>query len=186
MRRALLPALLILAVAATGCFGSKKNPVKTPITPPPYSRATPQDVLESLIRAYETRDSTEYRKLYALDYLGGSYDTSSAGAIDPGTFTWADEVRHIQKLRQDNNILGVNLDLGSRGTWVRTSATGGEGWAEITIFNPHLQIDTSIDSYVLTSNEVFTFTFAPDTAAASPTDTLWTIVRWFEDGPGAP
>jgi hypothetical protein len=109
--------------------------------------------------------------------------------LQPGSdvYTWASEVRHIQALRQNNDILNVRLDLGSEGTWIRYPALGpnNEQWTEITIFNPKLQIDTVRDSRVLPGSEIFTFTFAPETPAplAKSSDTLWTIVRWVEDGP---
>ena len=188
MKRVVLPGFLFLAVLVAGCFGSKKNPVKAQ-PPYTYSRATPQDVLVSLVHAYGARDSTEYAKLYAPDYRGASYDTSDAPGPQPGTFTFNDEVRHIRALAAHPTVLAVSLNLGSSGTWVRTATKGSaeEDWAEIIIYNPHLQIDATVDSYSIQSGELFTFAFSPETPApASPTDTLWSIVRWTEDAPQVP
>lgn len=158
------------------------------VPPPEYATPEyPQIVLSNLIQAYGARDSVEYRKLFALNYQGGSYDTSSAAGLQPGNFTWIDEVHHIQALAEDNSILEVKLNLGSSSTWRRIDATGpsGEYWAEITIFNPTLEINFGTDSDVLIPNEFFTFRFAPVTPAPAATnsDTLWYLVRWEEISP---
>lgn len=188
MKRFILPAWLILAGLVAGCFGSGKNPVKaTPSQPFTYSRATPQDVLTSLVHAYNARDSSAYAKLYAPAYQGVSYDTSGAQEPQPGMFTRADEVAHIKALAQDRSILSVTLNLGAPGSWARTAAKGPgeEDWAEIPIYNPRLQIDTATSSLVLASNEMFVFDFSFETPApSSPTDTLWSIVRWSETASG--
>jgi hypothetical protein len=189
MGRLVLPTLLILAVALAGCFGSKKNPVKVINPPFTYSRSTPQAVLTSLIHAYESRDSVEYAKLYAYDYQGASYDTSEAPGIQPGTFTRADEVAHIKALAEDARVLGVSMDLGPAGSWTRTVVPGpNNDWTEIAIYNPRLEINESGGGgYNIASSEIFTFVFSPETpAASSSTDTLWSIERWFEDGPSGP
>ena len=189
MRRVVLPTALILFFAFSGCFGSKKNPVKAPVNPPfAYSRATPQDVLGSLVHAYEARDSTQYSKLYAYDYQGTSYDVS--GLFQPGTFTWADEVAHIKALAESPDILRITLNLGPTSSWIRTVPPGpnDEGWAEIAIPSPHLEIyGVGGDGVQIVPNETFIFEFSPETpAAGSPTDTLWSIVRWSEVGPPGP
>lgn len=178
-------ALLVSCVLLAGCSGDKKNPVK-PHQVPVYSQATPQLTLASFVTAYTSRDSAEYRKLHSIDYQGASYDTSDSPGSQPGTFTWADEVDHIKALAEDRGIIRVSLNLGpSSSSWVRQAAAGpmGEAWAQIVIYNPALEIDAVNNSYSLASNETMTFRFSPDTSSTSPTDTLWSIVQWYEYGP---
>jgi hypothetical protein len=186
MRHAFLPALLVSSVLLAGCSGDKKNPAGPGQgQPPAYSRATPQATLTSLINAYVFRDSAEYRKLHSIAYVGASYDTSDAPGPQPGTFTYADEVNHIKALAADPYVYRVIMFFGSPSTWTRYPATGpmGEAWAEIAIHSPVLEIDAVNNSYWLASNETLTFQFSPDTSSTSPTDTVWSIVRWYEDGP---
>lgn len=187
MKRSILAALLAAAVLVAGCFGSNKNPVKPPVEGPVYSQSTPQNTLRSLVIAYATRDSVEYAKLFAPDYQGASYDTDTLAGLQPGAITRTDEMAHIKRLADDPSIVRIVLDLGSSSSWVRQPAVGNQGetsWAGIAIGNPRLEIDAYWDSKVLPSGEIFQFTFSPETpAAGSPTDTLWTIVRWEESGP---
>lgn len=181
----------VFLVAFSGCIFSPATG-KTKIQPPPpikyLVRSTPQAVLHNLKLAYEARDSVGYRVLFALSYKGTSYDTTSSGKHLAGTFTWLDEVHHIQALAELTTIRDITLDLKSEGTWIRTLAFGpsGEQWADITITGPGMQIDFTdgTSSWQLRSSEVFDFAFAPETPApTSPTDTLWTLGRWDETGP---
>jgi hypothetical protein len=93
----------------------------------------------------------------------------------------------MRALAENREILGVSMDLGPVSSWPRTAALGpnGESWAEITISDPRLQIDQSAGGWSLVSNELLTFQFAPQTPApeAKNTDTLWTMVRWYESAP---
>lgn len=177
--------VLLASGGLSGCIFSPDRGRGPSGTPPLIYEipSTPRLALKNLVTAYSARDSVEYRKLFDVSYQGGSFDTSDASGVQPGTFTWIDEVRHIQALAEDRQIIRVRLDFGPDGAWVRDPVVGpmGELWAEITIYKPYLEVDNPTDSFLL-KPAVITFDFAPQTPAAnSPTDTLWYIVRWRED-----
>jgi hypothetical protein len=183
MRRAFLPALVVLTGLLAGCSGDKKNPVKPgPPQPPVYSQATPQATLASLLTAYVRRDSSEYRKLFAVDYQGFSFDADTSFGDQPGVFTLSDEFAHIKALAEDPMIIRIATDFGSSSSWIRYAAQGpmDETWAEIVIANPRLEIDTATSTLLIPSNEIMIFRFSPDTSSASPPDTIWSVVRWYE------
>jgi hypothetical protein len=184
MRRAFLPALVVVSVLLAGCSKDKKNPASPGGGQPlVYSQETPQVTLASLLTAYESRDSSEYRKLFAVDYVGFSYDTSEAYGPQPGTFTREDEIAHIKALAEDPTVIRINADFGPQASWTTYDVMGpaGEAWKEIVIYNPALEIDSYSNTYLIPSNEVMRFRFAPDTSSTSPPDTVWSVVRWYED-----
>jgi hypothetical protein len=195
MRNMILWLLPLFALAGlSGCIfspdrGGGGGPPKPPPTYP--IRKDPQQALENMLTAYGVRDSAEYLKVFARaaagkeGYFGSSYDVNdSMPGNQLGTFTIVEEEQHIKKLAESRDIYRITLNFGSRGTWTRYGATGpsGERWAEIVITNPVIELDAD-NSYALKSNEIFTYQFSPDTSSASPTDTIWSIVRWFEAGP---
>lgn len=178
--------------ALSGCIFSPDRGGGGPPKPPPTYpiRKDPQQALENMRTAYEARDSAEYRKVFVQlgapgePYVGSSYDVNdSIPGNQLGTFTIVEEEQHIKKLAESRDIYRISLSFGSKGTWKRYGATGpsSELWAEIVISNPVLELDDSKSSYAFNSNETFTYQFSPDTSSASPTDTVWSIVRWYED-----
>jgi hypothetical protein len=192
MRRLVPGAAVLLSLLLAGCFGSGSNPVKPkasgPVSYPVPS--TPQKALTALRMAYQERDSVEYRKmLWFPGYQGTSYDTSQTGTRMAGTFTWSDEVNSIQHFAQDSQVTAVSLDFGLEAQWARTDPmdpNAEPGSAEIVIHSPKLEIDYTDPSkdMGIGYSETMIFRFAPSTPASeSPTDTLWTVSAWYEDGP---
>lgn len=180
--RTVLALVLLLAIGPS-CGKDKKNPVAPGPSPGPTVLGTPQAVLTRLRTSYENRDTLAYVSCFEADYQGASYDTSDTPGFQLGAFTLADEVAHIRALALNPNVTSVSLVLALPGSWTRTTVAGpgSETWAQITIYNPWVQIVEGQYVSEIAPNETFEFQFRPTTPApTSPTDTLWGIVRWTE------
>ena len=168
---------LVSLIGVVGC--GDDNPVK-PQPPAPFqylAPTSPQNVLANLVSAYERRDSVQTALVYDDSYDGESTDPS---APPPITFSKADEIRHVGRLKRDPNIVAVLLDLGLASSWQRTSsASDPPGWAIIQISNSTVQIeDIGTSTTYHAQNNIMEFKFKLTTAA--PGDTTWTIISWSE------
>ncbi|MGH7681010.1 MAG: hypothetical protein ACRENN_03380 [Candidatus Eiseniibacteriota bacterium] len=144
---------------------------------------SPQNVLQALVTAYETRDSVEYRKLYDFDYRGVSQDLSDGTMV---ILFNADEVGHIQSLARATTVTNVSLSLGPSTSWTRLPSDdlAHPEWAVIQISGSQLRLeinDTAHGSLIVGNPaNSYTFRFKPTPPDTVVTDTLWTIVQWNE------
>jgi len=172
--------ILVMALCvplATGC-GKKDTIVGPGPAAPKYPELTsPENVLIALKTAYVGKDSTEYKLLFDLSYMGISLDQTSSAPAD--TFTFADEARHIAALPRST----VWVDLQLKPTMARSVDLGDPtGWALIQDPIQTLTIYDGPNTYpIAPSNETMEFRFIPKTPdSTSPTDTTWKIIRWLE------
>jgi hypothetical protein len=183
-KTALALAFLVAAAALGGCIFSPKKSDKVKVDPPPEYRtpAYPSYALHNLIEAYAARDSVEYRKALDFEYQGSSTD-------ELGTQVFLNniqEVQHIQAFARATTIVDVLFNLGLESSWDRLGSddVNHPEWAVIQISGS--QFDLQVDDTVLGTlkvndpKETHTFKFFPTPAPSSPTDTLWTLVRWDE------
>jgi hypothetical protein len=178
-----LAAIAFVGILA-GCGGDNptkpgnNNNVQTYPTP-----NSPENALERLSLAYQGRDSVEYRKLFAFDYLGTSHDLGDGTSV---TLFNADEVRHIQALAKATSITSVYLSMGTSSSWTRLPSDdlSHPEWAVIKISGTQLrlQIDDTRYGTLLLGNPAnsYTFRFKPTPPDTTTTDTLWTVIQWDE------
>lgn len=184
-RFSLAPAILA-AMVLSGC--GKDSPTKPhPPLPPLYSiPSSPAVVLANLEVAYSQRDSVGYKALYDSSYVGISRDLGDPPGTAPITLTYADEAAHITKLASRTAITSAYMNLGPSASWTRLASndTSHPEWATIQIAGSSLnvQVTEGADTYQAGGSSLFfEFLFKPSTPeSTSPTDTLWTIVRWNE------
>jgi hypothetical protein len=191
VRREILLRVLVVASAAwvlAGCSNDDNltGPPRTPTPTPPFYevRSSPQNVLKNLVKAYQSRDSVEYKELYDSTYVGKSTNPN-APAYEVLSFRYYDEGSHVAHMARDTSITSVVLDLGPATSWIRQDASDPSHpeWALIQLTNYKVQINTSTVPYIAGGNpgDLMTFTFQPSTpATSSPTDTLWRVIRWEE------
>lgn len=179
-------AVWILVVAAGGCGKKTVGPDDGHIDPglPKYlAPISPQNTLKNLISAYTWRDSVETGVVYDGDYQGTSANPSAPTPVS--TFTRADEIRHVGRLKLDANIVSVFVDLGSPTTWqvLDGNASDPPGWKVIQIASQTVQIeDISTFTTWVSRNNLIEYTFKPDSIPGAPAaeDTVWSVVRWTE------
>ena len=189
-RAAIAPlAVAILGLALGGCGGDDDNPMKPQPGPAYPERSTPQNVLTALEIAYAARDSTMYQALHDSTYTGTSIDLN-----DPGNdihLTFSDEVAHIRQLARTAG-LSAFVDLGPSSSWTRLASddVSHPEWSLIQISGANYRVEITDGLTTLgATGEAGTFlefAFTPSLDSASPTDTLWRIVRWRETGNGNP
>jgi len=187
MRFTLLPAF-VAAWGLSGC--GKDNLVKPPDPPGPGSaylvRSTPQNVLTDLEIAYSHRDSTETKALYDSSYVGTSQDLNDPPGTTPLSFTYSDEIAHVAALARSTTISSISLDLGPSASWNRLESNDPSHpeWAVIQIAGSGFKVECTDGPNTWQASgsyEFFEFMFKPATPeSTSPTDTLWTIVKWQE------
>ncbi|HYR69016.1 MAG TPA: hypothetical protein VER77_03990, partial [Candidatus Dormibacteraeota bacterium] len=161
--------------------------------PPLYSiPSSPAEVLSNLEVAYSRRDSVGYKALYGSSYTGISRDQNDPPGTPPIVFTYADEAAHIAALASRPTITSAYMNLGPRTSWTRLESNDPSHpeWAMIQIAGSSLNIRVveGNNEYVISgTSEFFEFEFKPSTPeSTSPSDTLWTIVRWNETRAAGP
>ncbi|HEX7078514.1 MAG TPA: hypothetical protein VF363_08830 [Candidatus Eisenbacteria bacterium] len=145
------------------------------------SRSTPRNALLYYKAAWENRDSTRIDTVLAEDYAGSSADQS-----ETLQFSKADEIRALGGIQLSQRVTRVIVDLHDPSTWIWQYYAGDSAaWVSYSIPSPRIEVDDVVMGSLLADQSTFMeFTFRPTTPApASPTDTLWTIVRWREQGP---
>jgi hypothetical protein len=154
------------------------KPQPGPSGPVYPARTTPQNTVTYYKTAWENRDSTRIDSVLAVDYQGTSIDIGPT--TETLSFVKSDEIRAAYGMANDLELSLVEVNLGSSGSWNRTSyASDPPDWAVIII--PHSQIilrfvngDEIVVSPYRDSNE---FRLKP---VATTPDTTWQIVRWTE------
>jgi len=187
VRFGLAPAILA-AMVVSGCGkDSSGRLIKPKPVPPEYSiPSSPAEVLSNLEIAYSQRDSTETKALYDSSYVGTSRDLNDPPGTIPFTFTYSDEVAHVAKLASAPSITSAYMNLGPPASWTRLESNdlSHPEWAAIQIAGTSLNIrvvEGNSEYQISGTSEFFEFMFKPTTPeSTSPTDTLWTIVRWNE------
>ncbi|HKW50892.1 MAG TPA: hypothetical protein VJQ53_04095, partial [Candidatus Eisenbacteria bacterium] len=176
---------IFAAMILSGC--GSDSPTKPKPSPPAYSvRSSPAEVLSNLEIAYSRRDSTETKALYDSSYVGTSRDLGDPPGTIPLNFTYTDEVAHVATLARTSTITSAYVNLGPPTSWTRLASNdlSHPEWATIQIAGPSLTIrvvEGSTEYAAGGTREFLEFLFKPSTPeSASPTDTLWTIVRWNE------
>ena len=181
-------ALCLAAIAVVGLLaGCGKDKTTGPEIGPPAvvypTPNSPQNALERLMLAYQGRDSVEYRKLFAFDYLGTSHDLGDGTNL---VFHTNDEVQHIQALAKATTITSISLSMGTSSGWTRLPSDdlSHPEWAVIQISGSQLrlQIDDTREGTLLLGNPAnsYTFRFKPTPPDTTSTDTLWTVIQWDE------
>jgi len=190
VRFSLAPAILA-AMVMSGC--GKDSPTKPKPLPPLYSiPSSPAELLSNLELAYSRRDSTETKALYDSGYIGTSQDLNDPPGTTPYSFTYSDEVAHVAKLARTPSITSAYVNLGPPTSWTRLESNdlSHPEWAMIQIAGSSLtvRVTEGSDEYAAGgTTEFFEFAFKPTTPeSTSPTDTLWTIVRWNETKASGP
>lgn len=178
-RTGVLLLLGSLLLAAGGCGKKDKvvGPSDQPVPQPYPVRSTPQNALLYYKAAWENRDSTRVDSVLADDYAGASTDLSGTS-----TFSKADEIRIMRRMHEDPNVTGVVVDLRNPATWIRQSYAGDPpDWIALDLPSPRIEVFYVFDEILADQSTFMEFKFRPASPArASPTDTLWSIVRWTE------
>jgi hypothetical protein len=179
-----------LAFALGGCGDDEDNPLEPGPSSPTYPVLShPHQVLESLEMAYQRRDSVKVKDLYDSTYTGQSMDLA-----DPSTtldFTYFDDVAHVAALARAPGLT-AHLELGSGVTWDRLASDDPShpDWAiiQITGASYNVEIYDGPNSWGAQgeAGTFLEFAFEPTPDDASPSDTLWKIVRWKETGKSSP
>ena len=184
---AVVLALSAVVVAGCGIFDPKKGGGKPPVLPPVYEIPFhPTIVLSNLEEAYSKRDSVGYKAIYDSSYIGTSRDLRDPPGTTPISLTYTDEVAHVAKLESKPEITSAYMNLGPKTSWTRLQSNDPSHpeWAVIQIAGSSLNIrviEGSNEYETSGTSEFFEFAFKPTAPASiSPTDTLWTIVRWDE------
>jgi len=179
-------ALGALVLAGDGCIFDPASTHKPPPGPgqKAYDQSEPDFTLHRLENVYTNRDSVLIKDIYDSTYVGTSTDQTAGGGGQILNFSYADEIDHVAHLARDHSIATVTLSFGSL-TRLPSDDISHPDWALIQISgsNMRLEIDTQAESTSVRLNpvgETFTFKLRPITPANTPTDTLWTIVRWDE------
>ena len=170
----------LLILASGGCRKKTVLGPGEPVTATYLSPTSPQNVLQNLVRAYVMRDSVETAAVYDGSYQGTS--TNPSAPIPISNFSRWDEIRHVEALKRNNNIVSVFLDLGPPATWHRLppDASDPADWAVIPIPASTVRIDDAGTATLWESvNRVIEFKFKP--TVNGPTDTTWAVVRWTEN-----
>jgi hypothetical protein len=132
--------------------------------------------------AYEYRDSTETDSVYSPDYQGQSSTATDPSAIL--TFTKSEEMSHVGALRMDPSVSHIAVDFGDPSSWTREGSLDAAHpeWASITLSRGvRIELFVGATAYTVGTDDFLVYQFAPETPApSSPTDTLWTVVRWRE------
>ena len=181
----LLGIVTALAFAFGGCGDDDEDPVKPPNDPTPMIASTPENALARYVSAYEARDTMAVKAVYDSVYTGVSSDLNDPS--NPISFDYFDEVLHVKALATRPGLRAY-LDLGPSSTWTRMPSDDPSHpeWAVITIFGSafRVEITDGIDTFgaIGEPGTFQDFAFSPELDSASPTDTLWKIVRWRETG----
>ena len=164
-----------------GC--GKDKPTGPPVVPKPFeypALTTPESTLMNVKYAWERRDSTRTKQIYAADYLGTSTDQIYNTTL---TFTKDQEVSVVWAMGKRSQIPpnGVKMDLKPT-TWIRTRyAADPPGVAAIQMTGVNIQVDdTEYGTQVANSSTFFEFKLWPTVDSKSPTDTTWQVYRWTE------
>jgi hypothetical protein len=188
-----LAALWAGLVLLAGCDifnpdGDEKEDDGNTLKPYPVL-SQPAQVLESLEMAYQRRDSVKVKELYDSTYTGRSVDlTDLSTTID---VTYFDEVAHVAALARAPGLTSY-LELGSGNTWERLKSDDPSHpeWTiiQITGATYNVEIFDGPNSWGARgeAGTFLEFAFEPTPDDASPTDTLWKIIRWRETGKSAP
>jgi hypothetical protein len=178
----------LIAGLAAGC--GTKDHIVAPTPPDPYQGHPlypmlfdPYNVMDALRIAYEARDSVEIKKLYDDNYTGTSIDLTAPGGPLQLDFTKADEVRHVAAMAKSTSITNITLQWPPALT--REQDLGDPpGWTTIRLLPNTVRLEVSDQATIRSiqsDQEQFEFKFIPTTPApGSPTDTLWSIIRWSE------
>ena len=164
-----------------GC--GKDKPTGPPVVPKPFeypALTTPESTLMNVKYAWERRDSTRTKRIYADDYIGTSTDQGSTLI-----FTKDQEVSVVGAMAKRAQIPpnGVKMDLKPT-TWIRTRyAADPPGWTAIQMNGVNIQVDDMVyGTQVANAMSFFEFKFKPTVDHTSPTDTTWQVVGWTEVG----
>jgi len=191
LRSFILAALAVALTLPTGCIFSPEKGKDPPPDPRPEYEIPrfPYAVLRNLVKAYEARDSVQYKLIYDPSYEGKSTNANDPDpATQISTFRWADEVAHLAEMARSTNITDVTMELGPETAWRREQSdlVAHPDWALIQLANFY-----SITIYATPANynvsyqpgDQLKFYFNPTTPApSSSTDTLWSIIYWEEFG----
>lgn len=183
-------AVAVLGFVLGGCGGGDDdNPMKPQPGPAYPERSTPQNVLTALEIAYAARDSAMYGALHDSTYTGSSIDLNDPGAAI--NLTFSDEVAHIRALASTPGLTAF-LDLGPSSSWTRMPSddVSHPEWSLIQISGANYRVEITDGPTAFgamgEAGTFLEFAFTPSLDSASPTDTLWRIVRWRETGNGDP
>lgn len=176
-------SLWLLVVATGGCGKKTVGPSNGTDRTPAPSPTTPQGALQVLISAYTNRDSVRTAAVYDSAYQGTS--SNPAAPTPVLTFTRADEIRHVGRLKLDPSLVSVFLDFGSPTTWQVLDGNSNDppGWKVIQITNHTVRIEDIASATTWESqNTAMEYTFKPTAVPGAPAleDTVWAIVRWTE------
>jgi len=180
-----LVALGAMVGAGEGCIFSPPSTHKATHTgPEPIVQSTPENTLKQLEYVYTHRDSVLVKDVYDQNYIGTSTDLTAPPASQVLSFSRDQEIEHVAAMARAHDITTVTLSFGAL-TRLPSDDVSHPDWAliQITGANMRLEIDAIVDSLSAQLNpvgETLKFKLQPYTPAATPTDTLWKIVRWEE------
>jgi hypothetical protein len=179
-RAVALSGAILAFLLLVGC-GKKDHVVgpDPPRVPSPYPiRSSPENAVLYYKAAWENRDSTRIDSVVAADYVG----TSSLHGSPLPDFSQADEIRAVGGIELDPEVFGVSINLGSPSLWIRqTYASDPAGWIALDLPHVDVRVYTTSADLVANTATFMEFKLRPTTPApTSPTDTLWSIVRWTE------
>ncbi|MGE5175224.1 MAG: hypothetical protein ACM3JJ_02520 [Hyphomicrobiales bacterium] len=180
-------ALLVAAGAGCGKKDKVVGPGSNPLPSPLPDRSTPQNALSLYAYAWVHRDSTILDSLIDATYVGTSIDLSDPTPFTR-SFTKSDEIHDLGGLEKATDVTRVEVNLGPASSWVRTKYAGDPpDWVALQVPAATIRVYTTVDTYVASGMDVEEWKFAPHTPApTSPTDTVWTMIRWSESKPALP
>ncbi|MGE5179190.1 MAG: hypothetical protein ACM3PF_08880 [Bacteroidota bacterium] len=137
---------------------------------------TPESTLMNVKYAWERRDSTRTKLIYADDYMGTSTDQADNSTL---TFAKNQEVAAVAAMEQSTHVTRVTMDL-KPATWNRFRyVSDPPGWTAIQMNGVNIQVDDNQYGTMVANNDAF-FEFKLKPASVSGPDTTWAIVRWTE------
>ena len=179
MKRVLICFFACLTVGCgdncNDCGGGFKPPPSGPFYPP---RTTPQNTVEYYRVAWENRDSTRVDSVLAVDYEGTSTDIGST--TETLSFVKFDEIRAVHRMKDDPNLVRVEVLLGPSSSWTRTSyASDPPEWVVVLVPGADIRVLLANGDILAVSSSRGNNEFKLKPVASGP-DTTWEIVRWEE------
>jgi len=176
-------ALICIAAGLIGCGLTGPDPCRPPDPdctqppPPEYIRFTPRQAVEYLRHSWADRDSTRADSIYAVDYEGNSVDLADPAS---GTFTFfkSDEVRAINGLKNDANVVRLDMDFpaDTLGWEMFSDAADPPEWVGVQVRGPLIYVYyvDSRNDLIVSGSKTLEFKTRPVQVGSQ---TLWEVVR---------
>lgn len=177
-RSVVLRALLISGLLAVGIGCGLFDPDTDDRDPPDDFQYpaldSPQHTLSNLKLAWDRRDSTRAKQIYATDYRGTAITPESTVF-----FSKDQEVELLWQLGKDPEVTWTEMVLNPESTWVvEQFPSDPADWRTIRLLKGvKLEVTKGLTTYRAQNSDI-EYKFKPDTIG---TTISWRIVRWQEN-----